>query len=96
MELHQAEALATVEEGQPDHTTKVLHSTGYGELADQWITAAAEFDTVARETREHDMHEREVRSSVVRAYARRCVTWARITQLRDQALGRIESIRQPT
>ena len=96
MELHQAEALATVEEGQPDYTTKVLHSTGYGELADQWVSAAAEFDSVARDTPEQDMHERAVRSNVVRAYAKRCVTWARITQLRDQALGRIESIRHST
>ncbi len=93
MELHQAQAIATVEEGQPDHTREVLRSTGYGDLADQWLHAAKEFETMASRTPEKDLHDRDIRSNVVRAYARRCVTWARITQLRDQALGRIESLR---
>jgi len=92
MDLSQARALAMMEEGQREYTRNVLHDSGYGELADQWLTAESEFESVAKQTPEEDMVDREVRSNVVRAYARRCVSWARISQLRDQAVGQIETL----
>jgi hypothetical protein len=92
MELSQARALAMMEEGQREYTRNVLHDSGYGDLAEQWLTAETEFEIVAKQTPEEDMVDREVRSNVVRAYARRCVSWARISQLRDQAVGQIETL----
>jgi hypothetical protein len=92
MELSQARALAMMEEGRREYTRNVLHDSGYGDLAEQWLTAESEFEIVAKQTPEEDMVDREVRSNVVRAYARRCVSWARISQLRDQAVGQIETL----
>lgn len=90
MDLNQAQALARMEESQPDYICTVLQDSGYGELADQWLTATSEFQSAARQPHTADLQEHETSSTVVRAYARMCVSWSRITQLRDQALGRVE------
>ena len=90
MALNRAQALARMEQGQPDYICNVLQDSGYGELADQWLTATSEFQTAARQSRTAELQEQESNSSVVRAYARMCVSWSRITQLRDQAMGRVE------
>ncbi len=93
MNLDQAQALARMEETQPDYTRAVLCDSGYGELADQWLDAASAFDNATEET------ERSGASSLsqttMRAYARMCVSWSRINQLREQAMGRIERLTHP-
>lgn len=95
MDLYQAEALARVDEREPDYTKAVLHESGYGALADQWLDDASEFQTVVRQTRAPESHEHEASARVVRAYARMCVSWSRITQLRDQAVASAERMRHP-
>ena len=54
MDLHQAQALARIEEGQPDNICTVLQDSGYGDLAGQWLTATREFQTAARQSRTTD------------------------------------------
>lgn len=92
MDLNQAQALARMEESQPDYTRTVLQDSGYGDLAEQWMTATNEFETAARQSHTADLQEPVVSATVVRAYARMCVSWSRITQLRDQALGSVERL----
>lgn len=94
MDLNQAQALARMEESQPDYNCTVLQDSGYGDLATQWLTATSEFQTAARQSHAADLQEHDASATVVRAYARMCVCWSRITQLRDQALGRIERMTQ--
>ena len=93
MDINQAQALARMEESQPDYIRTVLQDSGYGDLAEQWMTATNEFETVARQSRGEDLSEPGLSATVVRAYARMCVSWSRITQLRDQALGSVEQLR---
>lgn len=90
MDLNQAQALARMEESQPDYICTVLQDSGYGDLADQWLIATSEFQTAAHQSRTADPQEQESSATVVRAYARMCVSWSRITQLRDQAMGSVE------
>lgn len=92
MDLQQAHALARMDESRPDYTEAVLQASGFGELAEQWLTAADEFQSVARA--QHGPEE-ELGAGVVRAYARMCVSWSRITQLREQAQVSIERLTHP-
>lgn len=95
MDYRQAQALAQLEEGRPDAVRAILYDSGYGELAEQWLMAAHEFEAAARSSvvpaTEAD-DETPVSTEVLRAYARMCLSWSRISQLRDQAQGCIEAI----
>lgn len=93
MDLHQAQALALIEESRPDSVRATLRDSGYGELAEQWLQASNEFESVARSTMAParvDGTEPPMNTDVLRAYARMCMSWSRISQLRDQALGWME------
>ncbi|KQP43330.1 hypothetical protein [Pseudorhodoferax sp. Leaf274] len=93
MELQQAQALALIEEHRPDDARLTLRNSGYGDLADQWMQASSEFETVARSRLEPaalDGMDAPVSTDVLRAYARMCMSWSRIVQLRDQAVGWME------
>ena len=93
MDLHQAQALALIEEHRRDDACIALHDSGYGDLADQWLQASSEFEMVARNRLEPaamDGMDAPVSTDVLRAYARMCMSWSRILQLRDQALGWME------
>lgn len=93
MDLQQARALALIEEHRRDDACITLHDSGYGDLADQWLQASSEFETVARNRLEPatlEGMEAPVNTDVLRAYARMCMSWSRIVQLRDQALGWME------
>lgn len=92
MDLNQAQALARMQEGEPDYTCSVLQDSGYGDLAEQWRTATSEFHNAAQQSHTADPPQQDSMASVVRAYARMCVSWSRITQLRDQALGSVERL----
>lgn len=93
MNLDQAEALARMEETQPDYTRTVLCDSGYGELAEQWLDAASAFETATEETERSGANSLD--PSTMRAYARMLVSWSRISQLREQAMGRIERLTHP-
>jgi hypothetical protein len=93
MDLHQAQALALIEEHRPEDTRATLRDSGYGELAEQWMLASSEFETVARSRLQPaalDGMDTPMNTDVLRAYARMCMSWSRIVQLRDQALGWME------
>jgi hypothetical protein len=93
MNLTQAQALARMEETQPDYTRTVLCDSGYGDLAEQWLDAASAFETATDETQRSGADK--VSQHTMRAYARMCVSWSRISQLREQAMGRIERLTRP-
>ncbi|KQP18049.1 hypothetical protein ASF43_09345 [Pseudorhodoferax sp. Leaf267] len=84
--------MASMEESRPDDIKTVLQDSGYGELADQWLSATSEFQTVAQQPLAADLKVQEVSDDMVRAYARMCVSWSRISQLRDQAMGSVEHL----
>ncbi len=89
-DLRHMQALALMQENDPESTRMALCESGFGMLADEWIDATQEFSRVARHA-ERSLGEDELLGThVVRAYARRCVTWARISQLRDQARRSVE------
>lgn len=88
-------ALARMDERRPDYTRAVLHDSGFGDLADQWLNDASAFQHIVRQERPPEQPEQEVSARVVRAYARMCVSWSRITQLRDQAVVSTERMSQP-
>jgi hypothetical protein len=93
MDLHQARALALIEESRPESVCATLCDSGYGDLAEQWLQASNEFETVARSSMAPaglGGLEQPVNTDVLRAYARMCMSWSRISQLRDQALGWME------
>lgn len=93
MDLHQAQALALIEESRPDSVRAALLDSGYGDLADQWLQASSEFETVARSSLAPaalDGMDQPVNTDVLRAYARMCLSWSRISRLREQALGWME------
>lgn len=93
MQLQHAQALALIHEHRPEDTRAALRNSGYGELADQWLLASREFETVARTRLEPATLEGmdgPVSTEVLRAYARMCMSWSRIVQLRDQAVGWME------
>lgn len=93
MDLQQAQALALMEESRPDTVRTTLHDSGYGALADDWLRASSDFETVARQQlapASLAADEAPPNTDVLRAYARMCMSWSRISQLRDQALGWIE------
>ncbi len=93
MDLNQAQALALIEESRPDAVRATLHDSGYGELADQWLQDSSNFETVARTSMAPAALEGmdpAVNTDVLRAYARMCLSWSRINQLREQALGWME------
>ena len=93
MDLTQAKALARMEETLPDYTRMVLRDSGYGELAEQWLDDASAFETATVETQRSGADK--VSQATMRAYARMCVSWSRISQLREQAMGRIERLTHP-
>lgn len=94
MEIQQAQALAQLKENQPDSVRSVLYDSGYGDLADQWLLATSEFETAAHKVvqpaAEAVEDDEPASTDVLRAYARMCLSWSRISQLREQALGCIE------
>lgn len=94
MDINDAQALARMVESEPDSVRSILYDSGYGDLADQWLTATSEFEAVARSSMVRlapaAEDETPVSADVLRAYARMCLSWSRINQLRDQALGSIE------
>ena len=90
--LRHIQALALIQEDQPEHAREVLQDSGFGTLAEDWLQASQEFSRVASQpdVESDDIPNDTMRSHVVRAYALRCVSWARISQLRDQARRSIE------
>lgn len=93
MDLYQAQALALIEESQPDTACATLHDSGYGELAEHWLRASSDFESAARGSLAPASlagMDQVVNTDVLRAYARMCLCWSRISQLRDQALGWME------
>ncbi len=95
MDYEQAQALAQLEEHRPEVTRSILYDSGYGDLADQWLTASSEFEVAAREAGSPgpSLHDGgAISTDVLRAYARMCLSWSRISRLREQAQGCIERV----
>lgn len=93
MDYAQAQALSQLEEHQPDVARAILYDSGYGDLADQWLMASSEFESAARDAAAPgpSLHDGgAVSNDVLRAYARMCLSWSRISRLREQAQGCIE------
>lgn len=93
MDMHQATALALIEESRPETARATLYDSGYGDLADQWLQASSDFETVARSRMAPAAlraTDEPVNTEVLRAYARMCMSWSRISQLREQAQGWME------
>lgn len=93
MDLQQARALALIDERHPEYVQRALCESGYGPLAEQWRRASQAFADVSGSelpAASVEPLEQPVNTQVVRAYARMCMSWAPIGQLRDQALAWIE------
>lgn len=93
MDVRHAPALALIEESRPETVRATLYDSGYGDLADQWLQASSDFESLARNQlapASIDGMDGPVNTDVLRAYARMCLSWSRISQLRDQALGWME------
>lgn len=85
MDTARAKALSAARRDRPAETCDHLRESGFGDLAEEWMTARQAFSSQFE-----DEKETEVSPAALRAYARMSMSWFRIAQLKEQAIRFLE------
>lgn len=85
MDVVRAKALSATRRDRPAETCDHLRESGFGDLADEWMTARQAFSSQLG-----DENDKEVSPAALRAYARMSMSWFRIAQLKEQAIRFLE------
>lgn len=83
MDVKRTVALADLNPGDPELASEVLRESGYGVLAEEWLSSRRDF-----EEQTTDYQSGPLKPEILAAFARMRVCWFRVEHLKEQA-GRL-------